>query len=148
MNLPATAAAWYGAVVSTLGFALALYVALRDRARIHTTVQANMLAYGSAVDPSAPDRKYVLVTVANPGRRAVTVSAVWFTTAGRGDDILLTDSMRNGPREITEGKSEVYLTAQEGLPLADLRSVWVRDQAGRIWKQRIPRSVRRASASP
>jgi hypothetical protein len=31
MSLSTSAVAWYGAVVSSLGFLLALYVALRDR---------------------------------------------------------------------------------------------------------------------
>jgi hypothetical protein len=143
MNLPATAAAWYGAIVSTLGFSLALYVALRDRARVRIFFQANMLAYGSEVDPSAPDRKHVVITVANMGRRTVTVSAVWLTPAGKGDEILLTDSVRS--KEIAEGQSEAYVTTQDGLNIANLRSVGVRDQVGRVWRKRIPRSARRTA---
>lgn len=146
MNLPATAAAWYGAVVSTLGFSLALYVALRDRARVRITVKANMVAFGNAIDPSSPDERYVVVTVANPGRRAVTVGAVWFTASGK-DSFMLTEAVRNGPIEITEGKSYAYKVVQSGLPMERLRSVSVQDQVGRVWRRRVPRSVRKPSTA-
>jgi hypothetical protein len=144
MNLPSTAAvAWYGAVMSTLSFALALYVALRDRARLGITLQANMLTNEEQTEYSH-DKPYVMVTVRNKGRRLVTISSVAFTTRGReGKNILLTNSVR--PREIAEGKSESYLALQEALPpLLKLKKVIVQDQAGRCWKRRVPRTVRMA----
>jgi cold shock CspA family protein len=142
MNLPVPAVAWYGAVVSTLGVALALYVALRDRPRLKISIQANMRAFGAT--SYDPNKLYVVVSVANTGRRTVTVGLVGFTQRPRGSgDIFLHDSTREGPKEISEGKSVTYSANQEGLPIAKLHHVIVRDQAGRVWKRRVPRALRR-----
>jgi hypothetical protein len=143
---PTSIAAWYGATLSTLGFALALYVALRDRSRLKISVQKDMQPWGETEYDS--EKLYVAVTVANVGRRTVTVSAVWFTQKRRAGDIFLGESVRKGPQEITEGKSAIFMADQEAFPLATLARVMVRDQAGRIWKGRIPRSVRQQPPSP
>lgn len=128
--------AWYGAVVSTLGFGLALYVALRDRPRLRISVQANMKTFD---DPT----KFVVVTVANRGRRPVTLSAVWLTPRAKSSgEFLLGESAQ--PREVGEGKSVSYLANQEHLKREVPYRVGIRDQAGRVWRRRIPRAVRQA----
>lgn len=141
MNPPTSIVAWYGAIVSTLGFFLALYVALRDRPRLKIGVQPNMKSYGET--GYRTDKLYVVVTVSNSGRRPVTVTGVGFSQRRRAGDILLSDSLREGPREITEGKSTSYLAEQEGLPLSNLDRVVVRDATGRVWKRRVPKSILR-----
>lgn len=136
---PVTFLAWYGAILSTLGFALALYVALRDRSRLKITIQANMRSYGgTGYDPA---KRYVTVTVANLGRRTVTVAAVGFSTAKGGGDILLTGSVQ-GTSDVSEGKAVTFLAEQEGFPFSEVRRVIVRDAAGRVWSQRVPRTFR------
>jgi hypothetical protein len=140
VNPPTPVVAWYAAIVSTLGFFLALYVALRDRPRLRISVQPNMRAFGMPVYDE--DKLYVLVTVGNVGRRPLTIGLVGFTQRGKGDDIVLTDSTREGAKDVPEGKSVTYLAEQAGLPLFKLKHVIVRDNAGRIWKRRVSRKVR------
>lgn len=140
---PVSFVAWYGAVVSTLGFSLALYVALRDRSRLRISVQANVRFMGQAIFD--PEERYLVVTVANRGRRTVTVEAVSFST--KSGDILLGDSVREGPKEVAEGKAVTYIAEQARIPLASLKRVAARDTTGRVWKRRVPRNIRRAAAS-
>lgn len=135
--------AWYAAVVSTMGFLLALYVALRDRPRLRIFVQPNMLSLGNPLYDE--NKLYVVVTVANVGRRPLTISLVGFTQRGKRGDIILTDSTREAPKEVLEGKSAAYRAEQALLPLGHLKRVIVRDSAGRLWKRRVPRRVRLAS---
>jgi hypothetical protein len=146
MNPSTPVVAWYAAVVSTLGFFLALYVALRDRPRLRISVQPNMRRFGSPVYDE--DKFYVVVTVANIGRRPLTVGLVGFTQRRKGGDIILTDSTREGAKDIPEGKSATYLAEQAALPLTNLKHVLVRDNAGRIWKRRVPKNVRYADSAP
>ena len=144
MNPPIPVVAWYAAVVSTLGFLLALYVALRDRPRLRIWVQTNMRALGL---PAYDEKKsYVLVGVANIGRRPLTIELVGFTQRGKGGDIILTASTREGAKDLPEGKSATYLAEQAAIPLTNLKYVLVRDNAGRIWKRRVPKRVRYASS--
>lgn len=141
MSLPLPAVSWYAAIVSTLGLALSLYVTLRDRPRLKISIRANMRSFGAT--PYDPNKLYVVVAVANLGRRPITVGLVGFTQKPRGsEEILLSDCTREGAQEIGEGKSATYLAEQEGLPLAKLRHVVVTDQTGRVWKQRVPRALR------
>jgi hypothetical protein len=141
MNPPASIAAWYGAVVSTLGFSLALFVALRDRQRLKITMQPNMRSFGET--GYREDKLYLMVTVSNVGRRPVTIEAVGFNQRRRAGDLLLSDSTRQGSKEITEGKSAIYLVEQDGFPFTNLKHVIVRDATGRVWKRRVPSSLRR-----
>jgi hypothetical protein len=97
--------------------------------------------------PYDPEKNYVVVTVANVGRRAVTVTTVGFAQKSKGaGDIVLSDSMQ--PREVAEGKAVHYLAEQDHLPLGNLSRVLVRDQAGRLWTHRVPASVRRSTVTP
>jgi hypothetical protein len=103
-----------------------------------------MRRFGSPVYDE--DKLYVVVTVANIGRRPLTIGLVGFTQRGKGGDIVLTDSTREGAKDVPEGKSATYLAEQAGLPLANLKHVLVRDNAGRIWKRRVPKKARYASS--
>jgi hypothetical protein len=95
-----------------------------------------------------PQGVYTVVNIANTGRRPVTIGVVWFSqrTDGAGD-LALDETARVGPRELAEGQSAAYLINQADFPGADLDSVFVRDQGGKIWQHRVPEDVRRAYAS-
>ena len=147
-------AAWWGAILSTLGFGLAGYVALRDRARLKILLQANVVVWSEAEARVWGKREYeagkpyLLVTVANVGRRPVTIATVGFAQRGKLSDLILADSIRNDPTEIAEGKSAIYMERQEGFPFASVACVIVRDSAGRISKRRVPRMIRRMASPP
>ena len=134
-------AAWYGATLSSLGFSLALYVALRDRARPRISVQKDMILVSG--DVYEKDGPFLVVTVANRGRRPLTVALVGFTLRRKKGQLILPEALTKGPREIREGKSDSFMAYQEAIPLRDLDKVVVRDSTGRTWKKRIPRDIRR-----
>lgn len=145
-----TIAAWYGAGLSTLGFALSLYVAVRDKPRLKISIQANMRIWDARTwtePPFQSDKQLVSVTVANVGRGTVTVSKVWFTQRRGGAPLLVSDGLV-GPREISEGKSLTFSVDQENFPFATVAHVFVCDLADRKWRKRIPRSIRRTPTSP
>jgi hypothetical protein len=99
-------------------------------------------------DEHDPEKRFITVTVANVGRRTITIGHVGFTQRGRDSgDLLLGESLR-GPREIAEGKSTVYVADQEGFTLANLARVVVQDQAGRVWKRRLRHSALKQNRNP
>jgi hypothetical protein len=92
--------------------------------------------------------RFIAVTVANVGRRTVTVSKVFFTQKGGEPAFLLSDSMREGPKELAEGKAATFLANQEDFPFATVARVVVFDLADRRWSERVPPRIRRMTCSP
>jgi hypothetical protein len=138
-------APWYSAIVSTLALFISLYVALRDRPSLKVSVRANMRAQPNA-DNEFTEGAYTIVQITNTGRRTVAIATVWFSQKPSGNDIALDDSARVGPREVAEGRSTSYVLDQAYFPGMHLHRVFVRDEAGRIWTQRVPAEVRQAYA--
>ena len=67
--------AWYAAIVATVGLVIAVYVAWRDRRRV---VLYGVSGYGvPGSGPFWPDKKYIAITIANRGRRPITISTVY-----------------------------------------------------------------------
>ena len=85
------------------------------------------------------------MSVANIGRRPLTIDKVAFTEKRKGDYLFLTDRALEGPRDLAEGKSTPYIVEQRLVPLANLDRVIVIDNAGRIWKRRVPGKVLRSA---
>lgn len=138
ITIAAEVVAWYAAIVATLGLIISGYMAYRDRADLRISVSPDMIGLnGSDEEVEA----YLMVHVANRGRRPVTVDGVGLIPRdpARGE-FLLTGSVQ--PRTITEGKAESYLLRHsllkaQGVQPTDFNKVVVRDQSGRIWKKRL-----------
>lgn len=128
--------ALYAAILGTLNGAWALYVSvIRDRPRI--VVRA---ARAEAVPTGASGHRYPIfwVTVANRGRRAVSIDSIARTaTAVRGTSIVTVDLMeqtQTKPR-LEESQSRTFVHGQRGgYQHGDLpTSRWyVTDGAGRV----------------
>ncbi len=130
INITASAVAWYGAVVSTLAVAATLWSLWRDRARIEVLGRVGYRFAGAA--PYRPDTDYILITVVNHGRRPRTFNAVGLTirTPEKSQPILSGDCAR-GPKELTEGKSDIGAVEQGTLMVDDIEEVWAYDQTGK-----------------
>jgi len=135
ITVTASMVAWYAALVSTASLGLGIFLALRDRPRIRLTARTNWIVIGDS--GYGPDEKYICITVANRGRRPVTIQSIGLESKGDGPDYLASDSMRQGPREVGEGKAESYLMAQSGLELDSIRGAIAVDQTGRKWRAKL-----------
>jgi len=62
IEISASVVAWYGAIVATLAVIISGWIAWRDRARIVVTGSAGM-----KIHPGDPNKRYILITVANHG---------------------------------------------------------------------------------
>jgi hypothetical protein len=141
ITISAEAVAWYGAIVGTGSLAVSALNAWRDRPRVRVTADAGYRIQGGEERGYSPDKLYISVTVANRGRRPVTIEKVWFDTSepGRGPHILLHDSLLSGSRELAEGKATTYLADQALVDLRQLTRVTVSDQTGRTWSGKPPK---------
>jgi hypothetical protein len=133
--ISADVVAWYAAIVGTGSLAVSALNAWRDRPRIKVSADAGNKVHGASA--YSPDKLYISVTVANRGRRPVTISKVWFDTKThnpeRGPHLLLSDSFLPAFREVAEGKATHYLMDQTDIDLNDLGRVVVADLTGRTW---------------
>jgi len=138
ITITASAVAWYAAVVSTCSMAVSVFVALRDRARLKVEARTGYTVMDS-VAGYQKDKLYIMVTVANAGRRPVTLGNVALLRKRRfkGGHHLLTDSFLRGPTELPEGKSATFLVEQAQINLTEIRCAIAYDQAGRQWRGRL-----------
>lgn len=133
ISITASAVAWYGAITGTLSLILGSYVAFRDRVRLKVWASDNYRVHGGA-GPYDPAKDYVMVSVANAGRRPITITHVYFRYHGKKESALLTDSMLRGAKELKEGQSTIFLAEEQGLDIASIKAVYVADATGREWK--------------
>src|SRR5579884_1625798 len=100
ITISAEAVAWYGAVVSAIGFLLSGYIALRDRPRLSISIDPNMRVKN--VPSYDPRKTYINITVRNRGRRPVKIQTVYLKLLGAkaaelmlvGDSLLQHDARR------------------------------------------------------
>lgn len=129
------AVAWYGAVIATLSLAVSLYVAWRDRSRIHVTYADGYRLLNSPIYD--PKKDHIVLTVANRGRRPVTIGTAGFRVAGGpGRHVVLNDSLSRGQCELGEGKAVDYAITQDLLDPAQIIYPWAKDAVGRIYRGR------------
>jgi hypothetical protein len=101
----------YAAVLSTITGAAQLWNYNRDRARIKVTARNNMTMFQDA--RFKHDQALCIVTVANLGRRPVTITSVGGYREIPLKPFLVKECRPNLPHELTEGKSLIAVTPSD-----------------------------------
>lgn len=92
INISATAVAWYGAILATLGTILSIFNYFRDRAKIKIEYRIHIKVHGQH-NIYDPNKEYFNITVYNRGRRPVRIEKASIRIFGKdGPWIMLTDS--------------------------------------------------------
>jgi len=143
IEISASAVAWYGAIVATLSAIASGYGMFRDRARLIIKVAANMEMFPKGINGN---ENQVLVTIANAGRRPVTITHVWFER-GKGQNLLLLrTSFQPGGTELKEGKFVNFNCIQSSLDSA-IKTICVQDATGKKHRKKLLPDFIRAIAS-
>lgn len=107
----------WGAALSTILGLLRIIEFAHDRPKIHIDFECGRAVYSSGLDYGEPP--YVSITIANRGRRPITVGDVGLLLA-RGNKppfIHHVDYLRpRGVPELNEGKSQSYFVKQSDVP--------------------------------
>ena len=135
-----TGVAWYGAIVATVSLVVAVYVAWRDRSRVIVYGVSGYAVPGPG--PFSPEKKYIAITIANRGRRPITISTVYYTRRSDQSVSVLTDRIILTPRMLAEGRSNTYHLEEDLVDLSDVKNLVVVDETGREWKGKIKGSTR------
>jgi len=147
LEITAEAVAWYAAIVATASALVSAYNVLRDRARLLIQVQANMRPLPGDVQHDTT-KDHIMVRVVNAGRRPTIITHVWFEPKCKGaPNILLAHCLKMGPQELAEGKWAAYLLEQTAVDLKEFKYVCVSDSAGRTYRKKITRKLRKAAQS-
>ncbi len=141
IEISASTVAWYAAIVATTSAFLSGFNIWRDSRRIKITLKKHMKIYPP--DPGEEDKVFLVIDVANVGRRPITITHVGFYEIGKKEGGLLADSFTKGQREIQEGKSTVYLMDQSLIDIEKLKTVIAVDATGKTYKKKITRKFRR-----
>jgi hypothetical protein len=103
ITISGSVVAAYAAVLSTITGAAQLWNYNRDRARIKVSAQNNMVMFGDIRYKN--NQRLCMVTVANHGRRPVTITTVGGYRKIPLDPFVVVECRPNLPHELTEGKS-------------------------------------------
>jgi len=137
LEISASAVAWYGAIVATVGILVSLYNVLRDRARIKIKFQRDMQIIGPQ-PVYDPNKTYFNITVINKGRRPVNITKAAIRTIGRERKYaLLSDSFsahRNRVLNESNPTTEFMMEQIEDL-LANAWFICVYDATGRAYRK-------------
>jgi hypothetical protein len=133
-------AAWYGAIVATIGAFAHLANFLRDRAKVKVTFQRNMQILN---DPRRQGMVFTLLTIVNSGRRPVTLTHVSFSYLERGG-ALLTDVSPRLPAQLTEGQEALAFVDEAITQFDRLKAFHARDAVGRTYTTPFASRRRRA----
>lgn len=102
----------YAAILSTITGTVQVWNYRRDRVRIKVSAQNKMLLLP---DPRYENRKLIVVTVANLGRRPATISVIGGYRKYPSDPFVLTDTKPSLPYELTEGKNLIGIIPEDQL---------------------------------
>lgn len=141
INITADMVAWYAAIVATASAFILGYSVWNDRSKVKIKISKNMKIYPP--DRGEEDKRFIMIGVANAGRRPITITHVGFYEIGKKEGGLLGDSFTKGPREIQEGKSTSYLMDQSLIDIKKLKTVIAIDATGKTYKKRISRKFKK-----
>jgi hypothetical protein len=133
-NTPTLIVAVYAAVVATVTGIVQFLNFRRDRDKIKLTARRNM---GISGDPRYEDMTLLIVTVANHGRRPVTITSVGAECLFPSQHFVFLDNNPRLPYELTEGKSLTAQTTQEGLDFNIIQCWWATDAVGRTHRLNV-----------
>lgn len=137
IEISASAVAWYGAIVATVGIFVSLYNMFRDRAKVKIKYHKGMRV-GGPLAPYDPTKTYFNITVINRGRRPVNITKAALRTLESGSKyVLLTDSFaahRNRVLDESNPTTE-FLIEQDEEILANSWFISVYDATGRTYRK-------------
>jgi hypothetical protein len=140
LEISAQGVAWYAAIVATFAFMVNAYSVLRDRPRLRVRFVRNT----KMMPPDDPnDPTYYCITIANAGRKPITITHVGFSLKEGENDILLGESVRDGNREILPGHNTVYLARQDLIDESNLKYLTVNDGALNEYRYKVSRILKR-----
>ena len=94
--------------------------------------------------PYDPTKEYIVITVANRGRRPRTIDKVGLKLhAGSGTHsthIIAADAVLKGPQELTEGRGSTWIIEQGDIALDNIEYVWAYDQTGKQYRGKLQRT--------
>ena len=103
--------AFWGAITGTISLVVAYFTYKRDDIKIEVDVKKGWRVINSPDHNSDEDQ--VVLSVANKGRRPVTITKAGYVFLKRNGGVIWSDSMIYGSRELLEGKSADYIMSQK-----------------------------------
>jgi hypothetical protein len=137
INISGSVVAFYGAVVATITGAVQTINFFRDRRKLKISVQGNMEFVSAATGSTVDDDPYTVITVANAGRRPITITNVGGYRLYPGKGFVIQQCNPPLPRELTEGKHLIALVDETEFDLSELESWEVYDAVGHTYRRPV-----------
>lgn len=132
IQISANSVAWYGAIVATIGAAVSIYNAWKDRPRLKIKYEPGQYMIGN---PSIyPEEKtYMCVNVINTGRRPISIEQACVRQFGTGGYLILPDSFRSHRPKIIDETSPrtTFATSEDQFEMDKIYCVIITDGTGK-----------------
>jgi len=133
----------WGGVTGTLGLLISYFAFKRDRADVAIEILKDMQVAGPITHPYKKGKNYISFKVVNKGRRPLTIGKAGYVFLKKDGGAILSDSMRRGATELTEGKFATYLMGQESVDFSEINYFAVYDVVGNTYKKYVARFYER-----
>lgn len=128
--------AFWGAITGTASIVVAYFTYKRDAVMIKVDVKKGWRVMHSA--GYNPNEDYVIIDVANKGRRPVTITTVGYVFLKKEGGVILSDSVILGSRELSEGKNTHYLMEQNKIEdFSEISHFTAYDAVGNAYKKYV-----------
>jgi hypothetical protein len=134
VNISGSVVALYGAILATLTGIVQVINFFRDRRKVKISVQQNMEIVFAASGQAMADEPFTVVTVANAGRRPITIVNVGGYRLYPGKGFVIQQCNPPLPRELTEGKHLTALVDETEIDLSELESWEAYDAVGHTYR--------------
>jgi hypothetical protein len=138
IEISASAVAWYGAIVATIGGLVGLLNYLRDRARVKVKVSQGMFVYKQGLG----NELQVIIQAINFGRRPITMTSVGFALDNKHKLVITSHTNITFPVEVHEGKSIEAFISNEDVKMATnevnakIKNAWFQDATGKVYRKK------------
>jgi hypothetical protein len=132
INISGSVIALYAAAVATVLAIFQIISFLRDRPKVKITVQSNADFHSASANPD--DDPYTTVTVANDGRRPVTITFIGGYRLYPGKGFTAHQCSPSLPQELTEGKHLAAFLDETEYDLSELECWHVYDAVGHTYR--------------
>jgi hypothetical protein len=134
INISGNVVALYGAVVATVTGIVQTVNFFRDRRKVKISVQEHMEFVFTSDGIPVNEDPYSLVTVANAGRRPITIVNVGGYRLYPGKGFVIQQTNPPLPRELTEGKHLTAFVDETEFDLSELESWEAHDAVGHAYR--------------
>jgi hypothetical protein len=132
-----------GAITGCIGMWISFKSYSKDNVFLRVKFQKNMSTFIPGQADSTSKKTYLIINVANIGRRSVTIVKAGYVNLKTLGGSITVDSIKSGPRKLDEGQSTDFMVYEDKIDYSDINYVAVYDSVGNEYKAYMASRIQR-----